>query len=157
MKNKRVISPSLFILILLCIALPFLTISCSNQEICSLSGYNLAFGGQIQGQKFDSSFAGVMLIILALIGIGLYFWKNRLSNLASALTGALGIIFTFVLKIEIDSKIDSKVQGLSVQYKVGFILTILLYIAAAGYNFYLYSINEKTAPQINEDSMNNKN
>lgn len=151
MKNKRIISPSIFALILICLAFPFITISCDTQEIGSLSGYNLAFGCQLEEQHVEGSFAGVMLIIIALIGIGLYFWKNKNRNLATAITGVLGMVFSFILKAGIDSKIASNGEDLSVHYKSGFVLTVLLFIAAACYNFYLYKIESKVVPQIKEE------
>lgn len=42
MKNKRIISPYLFALIVICLTFPFVTVSCGGGKICSLSGYELA-------------------------------------------------------------------------------------------------------------------
>lgn len=146
MKNKRVFSPYLFALIIICLAFPFVTVSCAGEKICSLSGYELAFGTQVQDQKVDGSFAAIMLLILALIGIGLYFWKNINANFAASAVGALGVIFAFVLKSGIESKVANEAQGAVINYKVGFILIFILYIAAACYNLYLYIAQKQAGP-----------
>lgn len=91
MKNKRVFSPYLFALIIICLAFPFVSVSCGDEKICSLNGYELAFGTQVQDHKIGSSFAAI-------------------------------------------------------NYKIGFILIIILYIAAACYNLYLHKCQKKVGP-----------
>lgn len=139
------ISPSLFLLIIICLFLPFVTISCSGQELASLSGMNLAFGTRVNSQQIDPNPLLIIVLILAIVGIALYFWKNRKSLFAAAATGVLGAILTIAARLTMDSKIEEQSHGVAeTSYGAGFWLPLLLFFGAAGFNVWLYFTGNST-------------
>jgi hypothetical protein len=148
MKSK--VSPVLFIVTVLCFLLPFVTVSCNGQKIATLSGTELAFGTtieqpQIYGpsvkKRTDAEPVATIAFLIAIAGIAVGFLAARVP-LASAITGGLGALFLLVLMGKLDSDVGKQAQGvLQIEYGAGLIMALLLFIAAAGWNGWLFFIS----------------
>ncbi|HHV76675.1 MAG TPA: FHA domain-containing protein [Syntrophothermus lipocalidus] len=143
------ISPALFALIIICFLMPFVSISCSGQEIVTLSGVNMVFGKMVQLPTGETESVGpfpmvIVVFVLALVGVGVGFWKNRLSNVAAFAVGLVGPITMCLFKSSFDEEAVS--QGLTTQWGAGYYLTLLLFLAGAGLNLYLMVRNRGALP-----------
>ncbi|ERI93342.1 hypothetical protein HMPREF1982_01766 [Clostridiales bacterium oral taxon 876 str. F0540] len=144
MKNsKGFISPSLFGLIVICFFLPFVTVSCQGRQIAALSGIDLAFGKVIQGQRINPNTFALLSFITAVIGIFTGFLKNIKNNIISAIIGAVGFVCVLLIKSDISSiKIDSQyIKLLKVDYRIGLVLVIILFLCVIFYNLYCLYIS----------------
>jgi hypothetical protein len=151
MKSK--VSPVLFIVTVLCFLLPFITVSCNGQKVATLSGTDLAFGTSIeQPQMFgrpikqhtDAQPIATIAFLIAIAGIAVGFLAARVP-LASAITGGLGALFLLILMGKLSSDVGKQVQGvLQIEYGAGLIMALLLFIAAAGWNGWLFFASRGT-------------
>ena len=155
MKTK--VSPVLFVVTVLCFLLPFVTVSCGGIKV-SVSGMKLAFGGTVSmpfedQQPFgfpqqpqqrssnsdkgvDSHPVAIIALICAVAGIGLSFMPVR-SAIAPAIAGVLGAVFLIILQSQLGGEL--KAQGpISVDMDIGYVLALLLFIGAAGWNGWLF-------------------
>jgi hypothetical protein len=144
---RRKISPALFTLTLICFFLPFITVSCRQEEITSLNGIDLAigktlrqpsiFGKQPKEQKIPADPLATIALISGVIGLGTSFIKAKKSAIAPASAGIVGFILLLMLKSKIDSEIVKQGQGLLlVSYGFGFWLAFLFFISATFLNVY---------------------
>lgn len=86
-KVRRKISPALFTLTLICFFLPFITVSCRQEEITTLNGIDLAigktvrqpsiFGNQPKEQKIPADPLATIALISGVIGLGTSFIKAK--------------------------------------------------------------------------------
>jgi len=137
------ISSGLYGVILLTFLLPFLTVSCEGQNMGTITGMDMVTGTSVQGQAMDPNPLVIVILMLTLVGIGLGFWVNAKRPLLSSITGAAGLILTFVTKVVIDNELAKEGRGLfQAQYKAGFYLMLILFLIAAVYNGYLVSRRE---------------
>lgn len=141
--KKRMYSPSMFGLVILCFFLPFATISCAGQNV-DLKAFDFVFGRSFSGQKIDPYPIAIILLLITIIGAGLYLWVNVNNAMVSLVLGALGIVFVIILRSNITSDVNSSDMGtVTVQYDIGFYLMILLYISIIIYNGYLIQTKNK--------------
>jgi hypothetical protein len=151
MKSK--VSPVLFVVTVLCFLLPFVTVSCNGQKIVSLSGTELAFGTSIEQpqmfggptskQHVDAEPVATIAFLCAIAGIALGFLLPRVP-LASAITGAVGTLLLLILMGKLSGDLGKQAQGVfQLDYEAGFILSLLLFIAAAGWNGWLFFLSRK--------------
>ncbi|MFX4261535.1 FHA domain-containing protein [Pelotomaculum propionicicum] len=146
--DKKKISPAIFALAALFFLLPFVTVSCSGHEVATLSGTDLLTGVKMPtGGTTDPYLPAIILVIPAICGIvfGLVFLKNKKLSLISAVTGAVGLLATFIIKFLIDHEASS--EGLGTSYQAGFYLMLLSYAAAAGFNGYIFAREDSRAGQ----------
>lgn len=145
----RKISPSIFGLILLCFFLPFVTISCGGQEIVTFTQWDLIIGTKINTQEVDPNPIAVIILLVVLAGILVSFLKSRAGLILSAMSGVIGFVATLALKFTIDNEIAKQGKRmLEADYRAGFYLSLILFIAAAGFNFYQIMNRERTIPLI---------
>lgn len=138
--GNQYLSPALFVLVLLCFALPFVTISCSGEPIVSLGGYTLVTGTQIDGQEIPSHPLAVLLLLVTISGIILGFLKIKRGHLAAALVAVVGVILSFSLKNSIVGIVAREGKGVfATSFGAGYYLPLLLFLAAAGINFFAIS------------------
>lgn len=150
--GARKISPALFALIIICFLLPFVSISCGGQEIAKLSGIQMVTGTTIQGEEMPPNALAIITLAIAAIGLGVGFWKSYYSAIPSFLAGVVGFITTLMLKSGLDEEIIS--QGGSTEWGAGYYLTLILFLAAAGFNTYLMVRNKSLPlPQGNTRSV----
>lgn len=146
MKSK--VSPVLFVVTVLCFLLPFVTVSCNGTKVATLSGTELAFGTTIEQpqifgqarvkQRTDVEPVATIAFLIAIAGIVVGFLAARVP-LASAITGALGALFLLILMSKLSSDVGKQAQGVfQIEYGAGFIMALLLFIAAAGWNGWLF-------------------
>lgn len=161
LKKKNQIAPGLFILTLILFALPFFKMNCGGQTIASISGYNLVFGTEIEepGISFDSrskktkEVGPVIYAIVALLSIvaGLYFSlnQNKESTLYTAVSGAVGTVFIFILNIAVDNSVQKETDGgISVETTFAYWLVLLSLAAITALSY----VNWKdfTAQELNQ-------
>ena len=145
MKSK--VSPILFLVTVLCFLLPFVTVSCNGQKVATLSGTDLAFGSTVQqpqvfGQpvkkRVDAQPIATIAFLIAVAGIAVGVLAARVP-LVSAITGALGAVFLFILMGKLSSDIGKNGQDLfQLDYDIGFILALIFFIGASGWNAWLF-------------------
>ncbi|MGI2908212.1 hypothetical protein [Tolypothrix sp. VBCCA 56010] len=146
-KLRRKISPALFTLTLICFFLPFITVSCRQEEIATLNGIDLAigktvrqpsiFGNQSKEEKIPADPLATIALISGVIGLGTSFIKAKKSAFAPAGAGIVGFILLLMLKSKIDSEIVKQGQGLLlVSYGFGFWLAFIFFISATFLNVY---------------------
>lgn len=167
---RRVISPSLFGLIVLCFFLPWVNVSCQNYKIVSISGIHFVTGKTlVEPQMFKNQFGmgqyGMqnipskpskegkinpqLYVILALVcvitGLVLSFVKGRIGSLTTSISAVAGFIFIILQKFKLENELVQKSQGLiQLDFLLGFYLTLLLLLAAVAVN--VYSLTQSEAP-----------
>lgn len=135
MTGKRLISPALFALILICFSLPFFTISCSGQELATITGFQLVTGTEVEGERIPPNPLAIIAFVAGAGGLIIGFLSSRKANIVSAVMGAIGFICILLLRLLITQKVSSEGEGLlSAEYGAGFYLPLILFLAAAGYN-----------------------
>ncbi|MEA4924002.1 MAG: FHA domain-containing protein [Syntrophomonadaceae bacterium] len=149
--GKRIISPALFGLILICFVLPFVNISCSGQELLNLSGYDLMSGMKYQGETIDPIPLAIFIFGIAIAGLILAFIKKRFGYILCILTAGLGFISTLILKFGIDAKIAEE-RYLRAEWGSGYYLTLILFFLAAVFNIYLMAAAKTSAPSLPSSS-----
>ncbi|TVQ55205.1 MAG: hypothetical protein EA366_11135 [Spirulina sp. DLM2.Bin59] len=151
-KLKR-ISASMFVIILLCFFFPFVTVSCGNTQVAELSGIQLVTGSKVETPEFAGgeeietvrpNTQALVALAAAGVGLGTSFLKFHRSVLVTAGSGALGTIMLLSLKSGIDKSLLERgagfagLAGLRVTYGLGFWGSLLLFIAAAAFNIWLF-------------------
>ncbi len=148
---KRFISPSLFILILICFSLPFVSISCGQMEL-TVNGYQLATGATVDGQQIDAEPLAMIALLAAIIGLVCGFLWNRSARLAAAVMGVIGFLSVLALRIQIGVQVHQEavregLQGLiSTKFGAGFFMPLILFLAAAGANALFMKQGETVQP-----------
>jgi len=137
----------------LCFLLPFITVSCNGKQIASLSGTELAFsssveqpqvfGGGTAKRQIDAEPLATIAFLCAIAGIAVGFLVARVP-LVSAIVGAVGTLFLLFLMGKVSGDAGKQAQGLlEINYGAGFILSLLLFIAATAWNGWLFFTSRK--------------
>ena len=152
-------SPVVFVIVLICFFLPFVTVSCGGEKMATLSGVQLITGTSVEGsgssedvfgtkketRKVDTEPLAIVALITTLAGLGLSFLKNRRSAIGPAIAGAATVIFLLLLKYKLDSDILTEGEGvLRMEYNFGFWLAFLFSIIAVALNLFLFMKRPKT-------------
>jgi len=143
--GKRVFSPALFGLILICFLLPFVNISCSGQELGSFNGLQLITGTKIQGEAIDPHPIAIIIFLIAIIGLIFALVKTKLGNVICSIVAGAGFVFTLLLKSNIDGEIAQE-RYLTAEWGVGYYFTLILFVVAVGFNIYLMT-TKKNLPK----------
>jgi hypothetical protein len=164
---RKTISPALFGLGLFCFFLPFLTVSCQQQEVVTFNGIELAggkeiktpavFGQNSQTEKTDGDPLTALAILSGLVGLGGSFLKFKKSAAVPAGAGAAGFILLLMLQLRINDAItkESAAQGLGLigithTFGLGYWLAFILYLSAMLVNVYGL-ISEKDESDVSSD------
>lgn len=146
MENKKKLSLSMFVLILICFALPFVCFSCGGENIATLSGLDLVTGGNIGNDQYDADPWAIATLIAAVIGIGFSLLKGRGSKILSFLIGSAGFISLMIMKTATEQTIQEQGEGMiSVQWLNGFNFAVILFAAAAIFNIIIAFSKDKVA------------
>jgi hypothetical protein len=131
----------------LCFFLPFVTVSCGGIKAFTLSGQQLATGttltqpqpfGPPQTQKLDADPFAAVAGLCAIAGIALSLIGRRMAS-GAAISGGVGVLSLFIMKSRLDDQLQKQGQGLATaNYESGFTLALLLLIAGAAWNVYLF-------------------
>lgn len=143
---KRCISPSLFGIILLCFFFPFVTITCGGKSTgaeVQLTGMQLATGWSADKHKEDPNPLAIGALVLAVAGVGLGFWQHRSGAVASSIVGGMGVVCLLILKTLFDTGVAKEGEGmLSTSWESGFVISLVLFAGACGYNIFLMVQNK---------------
>jgi hypothetical protein len=152
MRLSSKISPAIFLLSVLCFFFPFVTVSCGGHKIASATGVQLATGttlelpqafGPSREQKVGQEPLSAVAALCAVIGLGVSFAGAR-AAIVPAISGVVGALSLLTMKSRIDDGIVKHGQGmLQANYEIGFFLALLLMIAGAVWNGYLFSQSAK--------------
>lgn len=145
MHQMTKISAALFGVALISFFLPFVDVSCQGQKMATFTGIQLVtgttieqpsmFGERHQNQKVDPEPLAILAFASAIVGLGLSFLRGRKLAIVPAIAGVAGLVLLLLLKSKIDNEAMREGGGvLRAEYEVGFWLTFLLFIAAAGLN-----------------------
>lgn len=148
MKSKSKVSPAIFIATILCFLFPFVSVSCGGQKVASFSGLQLATGttveqpqmfGPPQKQKVDPDPTAAVAALCATLGVVLSLLGSRIA-IAPAIAGAAGALSLLVMKSRMDNQVVNQGHGmLQVNYEAGYSLALILFVAGAVWNGYLFS------------------
>lgn len=136
-KKTKYISPAMFALIVLCFFLPFVTVSCENQQIASVSGIQLVTGTSIENQytgdkeEIPADTKVIVAFACAVAGIIIGFQKGKIKNGLSAILGAIGFIALILFRVGFDTRVAERGDGmLKAQFESGLWITMVLFIIA---------------------------
>jgi hypothetical protein len=136
---KRV-SSSLYLLILICFFLPFLSVSCQKQEVVTVTGIDLATGKDLPGENilWSGEHAvppqpwAVATLVLALAGAAAGLLKRKAGAFWGILLGLSGMISLFLLKNKMDGELIRYSKLLfKVQYEPWYWTALILFGLAA--------------------------
>lgn len=152
-------------LILACFFLPFITLSCGGEKI-SLSGVQVIRGADIDestpGKEVSSDAVATTAYALAFAG----FFATLISRrfLIFALLSGLGALTMLIYKWRLDDALangsasEGVVTGVvAVQYRAGYWLAFLLFIASAAWNSYLYWQKRQVNPPESQSTVTHTN
>lgn len=162
---RKIISPTLLGLVIVCFFLPWVNVSCQNYKIASLSGIDF-----VVGKKFDMPFSSkdasnmpqdiplkfpiedkinpqlfVILSLLAIIGgIALSFVGGKTGALSTGIISAVSFVLLLFQKFKLENEIVQKSQRLiQVEYLFGFYITLIILISVAVLNiYYSFTFND---------------
>lgn len=154
MKNQKSLASLLmFIGSTLCFFFPFVTVSCGGVKAFTLTGQQLATGttlrepqpfGPPQTQKIDPDLFAAVTGLCAIGGVGLSLIGRRLAG-ATAATGGVGAVSLLVMRFRLDDQLQKQAGGMaSATYETGFTVAVLLLIAGAVWNAYLFRQNPRS-------------
>jgi hypothetical protein len=148
MKNRKsTASLLIFVGSTLCFFLPFVTMSCGGIKAFTLTGQQLATGttltqpqpfGPPQTQKVDGDAFAALAGVCSVVGVVLSLIGRRMGN-ACVISGGVGAASLLIMRSRLDAQIQRQGQGLAtVNYETGFTLAIVLLLAGAALNIYLF-------------------
>lgn len=143
--HKR-LSPAIFGLALICFFLPWFNVSCQGQKVATFSGIQVVTGttvdepqmfGSAEKRKIEGETLAIFAFLSALAGLALSFIKTKKGTIGTMVAGGIGTVFLLLLKSKLDNDVLREGQGmLQLDYGVGFYMTLLLFLSAAGVNVY---------------------
>ena len=127
MSIGRVLSGPAALFVLLCFFLPWVTVSCNNQPVARLSGYQLAAGGEINtglgAQPFDGDAAVFASPGAALLSVGLLMGlttgklPKAVAGIGQFLVAAVGMAVVWLKWDQLSQ--DAAANGLEVSAEFG--------------------------------------
>lgn len=141
-------SPGFYGVIILCFLLPFVNLSCSGQEIMSLSGLQLITGSEVkadgmldglsnmgetqENDEVDPQPLALFALISAAAGLGLSFIRIKMIALLNVVLSVLGFIFLILLKINLDGEVELSGQNvITLDYQLGYWLAVIIFLGSA--------------------------
>lgn len=151
--KEKIISPTIFGIIIICFLLPFVKVSCSGQHIANITGLQLItgfsieqpsiFGQESKTERVDPQPLIILALFCALLGLILSFIRKRKIILISAIVCLPAIISLFIFKSALDAKILKEGGGLiQAKYGSGYWLVILFFILSIIFNL-MYFLQKK--------------
>ncbi len=141
--QARFFSPGILFLALICMALPFVSISCGAQDLGTYSGFELLAGNDVGGEDVSGFFSATLLLITLAVGIGIAFWKDSKNTLVSLGVIGFGLLMLITLAFSISGRVAEANRelgaGIMVEssLRAGWYLVFLLLLLAAAANVYL--------------------
>ncbi|MFO7446466.1 MAG: hypothetical protein R6W90_08870 [Ignavibacteriaceae bacterium] len=166
-------SPALFIIIIFCFVLPFINITCSGQEIMSVTGIQLITGTDYEpGEKFieegmfdnnyqtdgiDSQPMAILALLAAIAALVLSFNRSKIAALFCMVVSVLGAFFLLLLKINLDSETAGSGEVMvKINYLFAYWFSLLVFVAGAITEWMIYKemdteITEVKSPPVPVD------
>lgn len=160
-------SPVVFVFVIICFFLPFVSVSCGGEKIVTLSGVQLVTGTTVKAPSSSGSMfqrettekretgrepLAIIALVITIAGLGLSFIKSRKSAIAPALAGGAAAISFLAMKYKIDREVLREAEGaLQTEYNFGFWLAFLLSVVAVALNLFLFTKREKAVPPRSEE------
>ena len=154
---SRSVSLGLFVLVLLCFLLPFSRISCGKSEVVKATGYDVAFGKEIQVQPdttggreswkarpAEPDVVAIAGLVAALVGIGLVLVRERRGAIARAILSGHGLVLLIALWAELRYRVHQ--NSAQLQMLAGYWAALVLFAVAGVVN--LLFIRRKTRPDV---------
>jgi ribosomal protein L40E len=168
----RFFSPTLFLLAALCFFLPFVSFTCQEHKIATISGMELVTGTKIEKynleklgteeaksdmdkeREINSEPLAVAAFIFALGGI-MVSLIPRYTRILSIICGALGALMLIFLRSSIGGEVtgDFDFKIIEVSYEWGYYLSLLLFIAAFALNLYRMISENRVSAEASIDEI----
>lgn len=111
--KRHAISPTLFVIGLICFILPWLSVSCQGERVVTLSGVELITGKSIQGNDGISSqpAAGFTLLALLMGLAGTFMMRNNFESqrIWATIFGILVLSGVFLTKFLLERQIHDEI------------------------------------------------
>ncbi len=166
------IPPVFFLIVIICFFLPFVRITCNNQEIATMTGFKLATGGEIElkGPQLPDSMSegkiegsmefkpetgqqdrnpeifAIFTLACAVIGLIISIIMMKKKSIIPAVIGVVGFIMLLLLKFDMDGDMSDEGQGMiMLEYMYGYWIAFICFILAALVGVAGYFSGRKTA------------
>jgi hypothetical protein len=136
----RKISLIASLLVLVFIFLPWVSVSCSGQQLLTITGRELVTGfsyntSEQAGTNNPEIFA-IVVAGIAVLSIIVFFIRNKGGAAIRGIFGIAGIVLLLALKAKIDGDIRKEGEGLlQASYLLGYWLTFISFLSVAVLNF----------------------
>ena len=157
--TRLIASPALFLLLLVFLTLPWMTIKCEDENFVTVSGLDMILleetivstpGGRdtLSPEITDTALVYVAIVI-ALVGAALLFvpmHRDKKRYTRAGLAG-LGVLALVGFWLQMMMRVDSESEGLArVSMEYGFYLGVLAFLAALAIQFIPLSVPPAEAP-----------
>lgn len=142
--GTKKLSPAVFGFALVCFLLPFVTVSCNQQQVARFTGFQLVLGTTVQQpqmfgppkvQRVDGEPLAVVAFLCCLVGLAVSFMKNRGGEIGAAMLSGISLVALLLLKTKLEDEVRQHSSGfLQVNYEFGFWLLALSNVVAGGLN-----------------------
>jgi len=157
---KKILNPVLFLIIIICFFLPFFNLTCQQQKIGSVTGFELIsgttistdgmnkgmknlsvpeFNKEIKSEEVSPEPLALVALLLAFAGLIISFF-GKISDIGGAAAGLLGLLALIFLNSFIADDILGKVHypPLAIECATGFYICLIFFILVLVYNAYLF-------------------
>lgn len=121
--------------------LPFVAVTCQEQQLASLSGLQLVTGTTVRDpttgreQKTGTETWAVVALVCAVFGAFTAGDRHKAARVGGAIAGGVGALSLLLLKAALDNEVMRSGQGmLGTRYLFGYWLALLALIGAAAAN-----------------------
>jgi len=140
MKTYKLLSPSVFFLIIFCFILPFVSVSCGGSKITTVSGYGLAFGTKVDSgfgasERSSPDFNTLLIWSCAAAGFVFCFVSIKSQKLLKLALSIVGTILLIILMLRMTGDISKEGITFTVNFEFGIYAVFLLFIAAIIINY----------------------
>jgi hypothetical protein len=129
--NNKWLSPIAFILAILCLFLPFASLSCEGQAISTKSGFELATGFTELFEQVPPNIYIIFFIMAAVAGLIFSLMQISRPSVITAICGGAGIAALLLFMVDINNRVRANYEGLLVVVlEYGFYLAGFFLLAA---------------------------
>jgi hypothetical protein len=146
--NRRSLIPTMFAIVIVFFFFNFFTVKCANQEIGSVTGFNLVTGTELKnqdmftgeetkGEKMPPNAWAIIAFGAAIIGLGAFLIRDKREAMIGTGAAVIGFGSLIILQFAIKNAIDQKGEGqLETSMQFGY-WGALLAMGVAGFISYL--------------------
>lgn len=143
-RTARSVSPILFAGAILVFLLPFASVSCSGEELMTVSGIQLVtgvtversdfFGNQREETVFDPEPLSIVALVAGVLGFGVAFLRMRPRTIGTTVLGTTGVVALLLLYARATSEASSQAIPMAVNMELGYWLALLAFGGVAAVN-----------------------